>query len=109
MRAPAFATELGKRNIAFISTREHEAEDSITPMLKELFAGPVIANEQFDKARGNQWLADGKADAIAFGVPFLASPDLPKRMQLDAELNPPRPELFFVQGPEGYTDYPALG
>ena len=103
------ATELGKRDIAFISTREHEAEDSLTPRLKELFAGPVIANEQFNKTKANKWLADGKADAIAFGVPFIANPDLPKRLELDEELNSPRPELFHVQGAEGYTDYPSLG
>lgn len=103
------ATELGKRGIAFISTREHAAEDSLTPLLKELFAGPVIANEQFNKAKGNQWLADGKADAIAFGVPFIANPDLPKRFELDEELNPPRPKLFYADGAEGYTDYPFLG
>ncbi len=46
------ATELGKRGIAFISTREHPAEDSITPLLKQLFGGPVIANEKFSKAEG---------------------------------------------------------
>lgn len=103
------ATELGKRGIAFISTREHAADDSLTPLLKELFGGPVIANEKFTKALANQWLADGKADAIAFGVPFIANPDLPKRLELDAELNPPRPELFYTPGAEGYTDYPTLG
>ncbi|WP_372597498.1 alkene reductase [Amphritea sp.] len=102
------ATELGKRGIAFISTREYAAEDSLTPRLKELFGGPVIANEQFSKAQANQWLAEGKADAIAFGVPFIANPDLPDRLELDAELNSPRPELFYAHGAEGYTDYPTL-
>lgn len=102
------ATELGKRNIAFISTREHAAQDSLTPMLKECFGGPVIANEKFTKALANQWLAEGKADAVAFGVPFIANPDLPKRFELDADLNPPRSELFYASGAEGYTDYPAL-
>lgn len=102
------ATELGKRGIAFISTREYAAEDSLTPRLKELFGGPVIANEKFSKAQANQWLAEGKADAIAFGVPFIANPDLPDRLELDAELNSPRPELFYGHGAEGYTDYPTL-
>ncbi|MBR9867037.1 MAG: alkene reductase [Oceanospirillales bacterium] len=102
------ATELGKRGIAFISTREYAAEDSLTPRLKELFGGPVIANEKFSKAQANQWLAEGKADAIAFGVPFIANPDLPDRLELDAELNSPRPELFYAHGAEGYTDYPTL-
>ncbi|EGM79007.1 NADH:flavin oxidoreductase [Rheinheimera sp. A13L] len=102
------ATELGKRGIAFISTREHAADDSITPLIKQLFGGPVIANEKFSKAEANQWLAEGKADAVAFGIPFIANPDLPKRLELDAPLNEPRKELFYGKGPLGYTDYPTL-
>jgi 2,4-dienoyl-CoA reductase-like NADH-dependent reductase (Old Yellow Enzyme family) len=102
------ATELGKRGIAFISTREHAAADSVTPLIKQLFGGIVIANEKFTKAEANQWLAEGKADAIAFGIPFIANPDLPKRLELDAALNPAKPELFYGKGPVGYTDYPAL-
>ncbi len=102
------AVELAKRGIAFISTREYSAVDSITPQLKQVFGGTVIANEKFNKAEANAWLAQGKADAIAFGIPFIANPDLPKRLELDAPLNPPRPELFYAKGPVGYTDYPAL-
>lgn len=102
------ATELGKRRIAFISTREHAASDSLTPLLKQLFGGLVVANEGFDKAQANQWLAEGKADAIAFGVPFIANPDLPERLALDAPLNPPRKELFYGNTAEGYLDYPTL-
>lgn len=102
------AAELAKRGIAFISTREYSAEDSITPQLKQVFGGTVIANEKFNKTEANSWLAQGKADAIAFGVPFIANPDLPKRLELDAPLNPPRPELFYAKGPVGYIDYPAL-
>lgn len=103
------AAELGKRGIAFISTREYSADDSFTPKLKQIFGGIVIANEKFTKAEATSWLAQGKADAVAFGVPFIANPDLPKRLALDAPLNPPRPELFYAKGAVGYTDYPALG
>ena len=102
------ATELAKREIAFISTREHAAEDSFTPQLKKVFGGTVIANEKFGKAEANTWLKEGKADAVAFGIPFIANPDLPKRLELDAPLNTPRPELFYGKGAVGYTDYPAL-
>ncbi len=102
------ARELGKRQIAFISTREHAADDSLTPMLKQQFGGVVIANEGFNKAQAHAWLAEGKADAVAFGVPFIANPDLPTRLQQDAALNPPRKELFYAKGAEGYTDYPSL-
>lgn len=102
------ATELGKRRIAFISTRESAAENSLTPLLKQLFGGVVIANEGFDKAQANDWLAQGKADAIAFGVPFIANPDLPARLAADAPLNPPRKALFYGSTAEGYLDYPTM-
>ncbi|MEO4047502.1 alkene reductase [Pseudomonas sp. CAU 1711] len=102
------ARELGKRGIAFICTREKEGEDSLTPYIKEQFGGLVIANERFTKAQANAWLAEGKADAVAFGVPFIANPDLPERLAQDAPLNEARPELFYAPGPVGYIDYPRL-
>lgn len=102
------ARELGKRSIAFICTREKEGEDSLTPKLKELFGGVVIANERFTKAQANAWLAGGKADAVAFGIPFIANPDLPARLAADEPLNEPHPETFYSSGPVGYLDYPRL-
>lgn len=68
----------------------------------------MIGNERCDKVQANDWLAEGKADAIAFGIPFIANPDLPARLAADAPLNPPRKELFYGKGPVGYTDYPTL-
>ena len=102
------ARELGKRGVAFICTREKEGEDSLTPYLKEQFGGLVIANERFTKEQANAWLAAGKADAVAFGVPYIANPDLVERLAQDAPLNEARPELFYAQGPIGYIDYPRL-
>ncbi|MCP8900674.1 alkene reductase [Gilvimarinus xylanilyticus] len=102
------AEQLGKRNLAFLCSREHEAEDSLGPLLKERFGGVYIANEKFDKSSAERWLTEGKADAFAFGVLFIANPDLPERWRLDAELNTPRPELFYGGGKEGYIDYPSL-
>ncbi len=46
------------------------------------------------------------ADAIAFGRPFLANPDLPRRLQEGLPLNPDVAATWYSQGPEGYTDYP---
>ena len=102
------ASELGKRGIAFICAREKEADDSLTPSLKQAFGGVFIANEGFSKELGNAWLKSGKADAVAFGVPFIANPDLPARLAQDAPLNPPRPEGFYASGAVGYIDYPTL-
>ncbi|MBC8648061.1 alkene reductase [Pseudomonas sp. MTM4] len=102
------ARELGKRGIAFICTREKAGEDSLGPQLKQIFGGNYIANERFTGEQANAWLGDGKADAVAFGIPYIANPDLVKRLRQDAPLNEPKPELFYAQGAEGYTDYPSL-
>jgi 2,4-dienoyl-CoA reductase-like NADH-dependent reductase (Old Yellow Enzyme family) len=102
------ARELGKRGVAFICAREKEGEDSLSPQLKEAFGGVFIANERFTRDSASAWLESGKADAVAFGVPFIANPDLPERLRLDAPLNEPRPEYFYAQGPVGYIDYPRL-
>ncbi|MCF5468740.1 alkene reductase [Pseudomonas syringae] len=102
------ARELGKRGIAFICARERDAEDSLGPQLKKDFGGVYIANEKFTKDSANAWLAEGKADAIAFGVPYIANPDLPERLASDAPLNEAHPETFYAKGPVGYIDYPRL-
>lgn len=102
------AQQLGKRGIAFICAREAEGDDSLGPQLKRQFGGVYIANEKFDKTSATKVLADGRADAVAFGVPFIANPDLVARLRLDAPLNAPKPELFYSSGAEGYTDYPHL-
>lgn len=102
------ARELGKRGIAFICAREAQADDSIGVALKKAFGGPYIANEKFTLDSANAILAKGDADAVAFGVPFIANPDLVERLRQGAELNPPRPETFYTGGTEGYLDYPTL-
>lgn len=101
------ARELGKRGIAFICAREAQADDSIGVALKKAFGGPYIANEKFTLDSANAILAKGDADAVAFGVPFIANPDLVERLRQGAELNPPRPETFYTGGTEGYLDYPT--
>ncbi|MGB3423856.1 MAG: alkene reductase [Castellaniella sp.] len=102
------ADALGRRGIAFLCLREREGEDSLAPMMREKFPGQFIANEALDQERAAGWLAQGRADAAAFGRLFIANPDLPARFAQDAPLNTPRPETFYASGPEGYTDYPAL-
>ena len=100
--------ELGKRRIAFICAREAPGDDSISPKLKAAFGGAWIANERFDKAAAEAALAAGEADAVAFGKAFIANPDLPRRLALNAALNTWNTETFYSAGPEGYTDYPAV-
>ena len=53
-------------------------------------------------------VASQQADAVAFGVPYLANPDLVVRLEQDAPLNTPDPDTFYGGGAKGYTDYPTL-
>jgi 2,4-dienoyl-CoA reductase-like NADH-dependent reductase (Old Yellow Enzyme family) len=102
------ARELGKRKIAFICAREAVGEDSLGPLLKKEFGGVYIANEKMDKQTAQQVLEAGTADAIAFGKDFISNPDLPRRLQTGAPLNPWNAATFYAPAEEGYTDYPAL-
>lgn len=59
--------------------------------------------------RRNAAIASGEADLVAYGVPFLANPDLPYRFGRKAKLNTPDQATFYAGEDKGYTDYPALG
>jgi 2,4-dienoyl-CoA reductase-like NADH-dependent reductase (Old Yellow Enzyme family) len=102
------ARELGKRKIAFIAAREALGDNRLGPQLKAAFGGPYIANEKFTKESAQKVLDAGEADAVAWGKLFIANPDLPRRLELNAPLNEPNPSTFYAEGEAGYTDYPAL-
>lgn len=102
------AEQLGKRKLAFICTREHVAEDSLSPKLKQLFGGIYIANEAFSAESAEAYVASGTADAVAFGKPYIANPDLALRIADGASWNEQDTSTFYASGSEGYTDYPAL-
>ena len=102
------AQELAKRQIAFIFTREYQANDSISQVIKEKFNGVLIANENLDFADAEQLVETGAADAVAFGKKYIANPDLVERLTIKANLNPLNPDTIYADDQTGYTDYPFL-
>lgn len=80
----------------------------VAPAIRQVFTGPLILATKYDLASANAALSEGRADAIAFGAPFLANPDLPERLRRNVSLNAPDKATFYTSGAEGYTDYPAL-
>jgi N-ethylmaleimide reductase len=80
----------------------------VTPFLREAFDGTLIVNGGYDAASANAAIANGEADLVAFGVPFLANPDLPLRYRKSASLNAPDQATFYTGEGKGYIDYPAL-
>lgn len=85
-----------------------ESEPFDFAAMRKLFNHGYIANLSYDKARGNAAIASGHADAIAYGVPFIANPDLVARLAMDAPLNQADQSTFYGGTEHGYTDYPFL-
>jgi N-ethylmaleimide reductase len=68
----------------------------------------LTINGGYDLESGDRAIATGEADLVAYGVPFIANPDLPERFRLGASLNQPDPSTFYTHEAIGYTDYPTL-
>ncbi|MBC7786295.1 MAG: alkene reductase [Methylophilaceae bacterium] len=76
--------------------------------LRALYQHSYMANLGFNKQTGNAAIAAGEADCIAFGVPFIANPDLVERYKTDAALNEADSTTFYGGNEKGYIDYPTL-
>jgi 2,4-dienoyl-CoA reductase-like NADH-dependent reductase (Old Yellow Enzyme family) len=99
------ASELGKRKIGFIFVREYQAADSIASEIRKSFNGTFILNEKFTQDTAESAIANNLADAIAFGIPYISNPDLPKRFAEHLPLNQTNFETLYGEGAKGYTDY----
>jgi len=100
--------QASERGIAFICSREHLGQPFYGDDLRKQFNGAFIMNEDFNRDTATQVLDAGRADAVAFGRPYIANPDLVRRFEENGPLNTPDPETFYGPGPEGYIDYPFL-
>ena len=70
--------------------------------------GAWMVNNGYDRQMALDVVASGRADLVAFGKPFIANPDLVRRLRENAPLNEPKRETFYGGGAAGYTDYPTL-
>ena len=106
------ADTLNQFNLAYLHVVEGgmggESVDFDFAQLRKQFKGSYMANFGYDKARGNAAIQSGHADVVAFGVPFIANPDLVERYRIDAPLNQADSETFYGGAEKGYTDYPTL-
>lgn len=110
----ALTRELSELGLLYVHLLDHSAmgappvPDEFKLRLREAFKGLFILAGGFDRVSAESTLKAGRADLIAFARPFLANPDLVKRMQADAPLNAVDMATFYTAGSKGYTDYPAL-
>ena len=78
--------------------------------MRRVFKGSFIVAGGYDRREGNSAVEEGYADLVAYGKLFLANPDLPRRIEIDAPLNEYDRSTFYIPDPVvGYTDYPFLG
>ncbi len=76
--------------------------------LHKRFSGTWMVNNGYDKALAEQVVAAGKADLVAFGKPFVSSPDAVERLRRGAAFNEVDRETLYGGGAKGYIDYPTL-
>lgn len=107
------ARELAPLGLAYLHVVEARPEPGVVPPatladFRPSWPGVLIAADGHTGKTAEATLAAGTADAIAFGRLFIANPDLPARLKVDADLNAYDRATFHGGGVGGYIDYPAL-
>jgi N-ethylmaleimide reductase len=113
---PLAAKALSQIGIAFLELREQGPDGTfgasnqpkVSPLIRPVFDGPLVLNQDYGLARAEADLRSGHADAISFGRPFISNPDLVDRLRIGAPLAPDVMATWYSQGAEGYVDYPEL-
>lgn len=106
------AEGLQRRGAAYLHLRHANhalpAEVELARIARRHYRGALILNGGFTRETGEEAVVSGLADAIAYGMPFIANPDLPRRFQVNAPLNAVDEATLYTEGPKGYVDYPFL-
>lgn len=105
-----FVSQLNGRGLAYLHVLEGDMLGGERQVdyraLRDAYAGIYMANNGYDKARAQAAISNGDCDLVAFGIPFIANPDLVYRYQHDLPLNEADQVTFYGGDEAGYTDYP---
>lgn len=112
----ALATRLEELKVPWIELREAHQPTSagavptapVSPAMRPYYSGAILLNSDYDGPSAHDRMAEGIADGISFGRPFIANPDLVHRIAVGAPLNPGDSATFYSGGAKGYVDYPTL-
>ncbi|MCF3936193.1 alkene reductase [Acuticoccus sp. M5D2P5] len=110
----AYTKALSKRGLAYLHVIEGATRGERDPAvfkpwtLKEDFSGLYMGNNNYTRALAIERVADGLADLVCFGRPFISNPDLVERLKLNAPLAKWDEATFYGGNEIGYTDYPPL-
>lgn len=108
----ALVDQLRPLGLAYLSVLHGKPGGELVQELRQRFGGKLIVNSAFlwhtTREEAMQRIEAGHADAVVVGRALIANPDLVERWKGGHPENELRPELFYTQGAEGYTDYPFL-
>ena len=112
----ALARRLEELKVPWIELREAHRPTSagaiptepVSPAMRELYSGKILLNSDYEGASARDRMAEGIADGISFGRPFISNPDLVHRLAVGAELSPGDQSTFYWGDAAGYVDYPTL-
>lgn len=107
--------QLNQYNLAYIhciegsiqTSRDSPAEFSFVE-LRKLFKGLYMANNCYDLTSALKAREENTADLICFGRPFIANPDLVRRLYIGAGLTVAPKEVWYGGAAMGYTDWPSV-
>lgn len=112
--------ELDRRGIAYVHVIEPRATGagggdavnadapSTSALFRGKFGGAFISAGGYTPDTAKAAVADGAADAVAFGRYYISNPDLAERIRQGAALTPYNRATFYGGAEKGYTDYPFL-
>jgi N-ethylmaleimide reductase len=105
------AEKLQQLDIAYVHITDQSGKGepgALVLKMRKIFTNTLILSGGYNSVKAEEALANGYGDLVAFGVPFIANPDLVERFRNKLPLNQPRFDLFYTAGKEGYTDYPVF-
>jgi N-ethylmaleimide reductase len=101
---PHLARALSGRGLAYVHGAKQGGYD-IHAAFQHHYKGIYAAGAGFNAETGNAMIASGAADAIVFGKPYLANPDLVRRYRDGLALTDADPKTIYWGGEQGFTDY----
>jgi N-ethylmaleimide reductase len=111
----AVARRLEELRVPWIELREPlpgqpgpQPTERVSPAMRKLYSGKIFLNGGFEPDSAREFMAEGVADGISFGRPFISNPDLVRRIAEGAPLNAGDVGTFYAGGANGYVDYPTL-
>lgn len=105
------ATELSRRNIAYIHIMDQQSRGSFAlpegflERFRSWYDGVLILAGGMDREKAESLIEAGIIDIAAFGEVYIANPDLVDRLRHNWPFTPPNRALHYGLGMEGYLDW----